>query len=53
MAFRNKVDVIKVEPAWSSWIAKNKFCKRMKLNIHTGASFVIARRGIGITDYVK
>ena len=53
MAFRNKVDVIKVNPAWTSWIAKNKFCNRMKLNIHIGASFVIARRGIGIEDEVK
>ena len=53
MAFKNKVDVIKVNPAWTSWIAKNKFCKRMKLNIHTGASFVIARRGIGIEDEVR
>ena len=53
MAFRNKVDIIKVNPAWTSWIAKNKFCNRMKLNIHTGASFVIARRGIGIKDKVK
>ena len=53
MAFRNKVDVIKVNPAWTSWIAKNKFCGRMKLNIHTGASFVIARRGTGIKDEVK
>ena len=53
MAFRNKVDVIKVNPAWTSWIAKNKFCNRMKLNIHIGASFVIARRGTGIEDKVK
>lgn len=53
MAFRNKVDVIKVNPDWTSWIAKNKFCNRMKLNIHIGASFVIARRGIGIDDEVK
>ena len=50
---RNKVGTIKVNPAWTSWIAKNKFCERMKLNIHTGASFVIARRGLGIKDTVK
>ena len=50
MAFRNKIGIIKVNPAWTSWIAKNKFCERMKLNIHTGASFVIARRGLGIKD---
>lgn len=53
IAFRNKVGTIKVNPAWTSWIAKNKFCDRMKLNIHTGASFVIARRGLGIKDTVK
>ena len=53
MAFRNKVDVIKVNPAWTSWISKNKFCERMKLNIHIGAAFVIARRGLGIKDTVK
>ena len=53
ITFRNKVNIIKVNPAWTSWIAKHKFCERMKLNIHTGASFVIARRGLGIKDTVK
>ena len=52
MAFKNKIGIIKVNPAWTSWIAKNKFCERMKLNIHTGASFVIARRGLGIKDTI-
>ena len=49
---RKKVGVIKVNPAWTSWIAKNKFCNKMKLNIHTGASFIIARRGMDIKDAV-
>ena len=53
IAFRNKIGIIKVNPAWTSWIAKNKFCDRMKLNTHVGASFVIARRGLGIRDTVK
>ena len=53
MGFRNKIGLIKVNPAWTSWIAKNKLCDRMKLNIHIGASFVIARRGLGIKDTVK
>ena len=52
MAFRNKIGIIKVNPAWTSWIAKNKFCERMKLNIHNGAAFVIARRGLGIKDTI-
>ena len=49
---RKNVGLIKVNPAWTSWIAKNKFCNKMKLNIHTGASFVIARRGMNIKDSV-
>ena len=53
MAFKNKIGIIKVNPAWTSWIAKNKFCERMKLNIHNGASFVIARRGLGIKDTIQ
>ena len=52
MSFRNKIGIIKVNPAWSSWIAKNKFCEKMKLNIHIGAAFVIARRGLGIKDTI-
>ena len=53
MAFKNKIGIIKVNPAWTSWIAKNKFCDKKKLNIHIGAAFVIARRGLGIKDTVK
>ena len=49
---RKNVGLIKVNPAWTSWIAKNKFCDKMKLNIHMGASFVIARRGMNIKDVI-
>ena len=49
---KKNVGLIKVNPAWTSWTAKNKFCNKMKLNIHTGASFVIARRGMNIKDVV-
>lgn len=52
IAFRNLVYVKKVNPAWTSWIAKEKYCHPMKLNIHTGASYVIARRGQGFVDTV-
>lgn len=45
VAYRNKVWIRKVNPAWTTWIAKTKFCPHMKLNIHVGASYVIARRG--------
>ena len=50
ISFRNRVYVEKVNPAWTSWMAEQKFCSRMKLNIHSGASYVIARRGMGIFD---
>lgn len=52
VCYRNCIWLRKVNPAWTSWIAKNKYCPKMKLNVHTGASFVIARRGQGYTDKV-
>lgn len=52
VCYRNYIWLRKVNPAWTSWIAKQKYCPQMKLNIHTGASFVIARRGQGYTDKV-
>jgi IS605 OrfB family transposase len=53
IAYRNKVTLIKVNPAWTSWLAKKLFCPTMKLNVHVGASYVIARRGQGYKDTVK
>ena len=52
IAYRNKVFIRKVNPAWTSWIAKQKYCPQMKLNVHVGASFVIARRGQGYKDTI-
>lgn len=52
ICYRNCIWLRKVNPTWTSWIAKQKYCPKMKLNIHTGASFVIARRGQGYTDKV-
>lgn len=53
VAYRNKVALIKVNPAWTSWLAKKLYCPTMKLNVHVGASYVIARRGQGYKDTVK
>ena len=50
---KNRIFLHKVNPAWTSWIAKQKYCPKMKLNIHSGASYVIARRGMLIKDKVK
>jgi len=51
-AYRNQVIVNKVNPAWTSWLAKQLYCPTMKLNSHVGASYVIARRGQGYNDSV-
>ena len=37
-------DVKLINPAYTSKIAINKYCYAMKLNVHSGASYVIARR---------
>ena len=52
VAYRNRVELHKVNPALTSWLAERIYCKPMKLNIHTGASYVIARRGQGYKDAV-
>ena len=52
VAYRNRVELHKVNPAGTSWLAERIYCKPMKLNIHTGASYVIARRGQGYKDAV-
>ena len=50
ITFNRKIELIKVNPAYTSRTAEQKFCNRMKLNIHNGAAFVIARKGMGIKD---
>lgn len=50
---KNRIFLYKVNPAWTSWIAKQKYCPKMKLNIHSGASYVIARRGMLLKDKIK
>lgn len=50
---KNRIFLHKANPAWTSWIAKQKYCPKMKLNIHSGASYVIARRGMFLKDKAK
>ena len=54
MCFKRRISLIKINPYNTSKIARQKFCKKMSLNIHSGAAYVIARRGMKIKDiYVK
>ena len=50
ITFNRRIELIKVNPAYTSRTAEQKFCNRMKLNIHNGAAYVIARKGMGIKD---
>ena len=47
---KNKVYLHEVNPAWTSYIGNIKYATLRKLNIHTAASFVIARRGMKLND---
>lgn len=54
MCFKRRISLIKINPYNTSKIAGQKFCKKMNLNIHNGAAYVIARRGMEIKDvYIK
>ena len=48
--YRHLVYTKRVNPSWTSRLAKQKYCPTMKLNIHIGAFYVIARRGQGYTE---
>ena len=50
MAVRQGIDLIEVNPAYTSKIAKQKYCSMRKIPIHNGAAYVIARRGQGCKD---
>ena len=50
MAVRNGIDLIEVNPAYTSRIAKMKYCRTRKIPVHNGAAYVIARRGQGYKD---
>ena len=53
VAYKSLVYVTRVNPAWTSWLAKQLYCEPMKLNGHVGAAYVIARRGQKFKDSVK
>lgn len=46
------VDLLKVNPAFTSQIGKFKYMRRFGLSIHECAAYAIARRGMGLRDPV-
>lgn len=50
MEYREDTAVLKVNPAYTSLIAKVKYMKLKNLSIHCAAAYVIGRRGMGFLE---
>ena len=51
--WKTMVEIVLINPAYTSQVGMEKFGERMKLNRHQAASYVIARRGQGFQDKLK
>ena len=51
MKIKYHIDVIPVNPAFTSIIGELKYADKMKLNSHIAASYVIGRRALGFKDF--
>lgn len=49
-AFRAGVEVIEVNPAYTSVIGAVNFAQRKGISVHMGAALAIARRGLGLSE---
>ena len=51
-AYRNDIHVYKVDPKYTSFIAKVKYMRLFGLSIHICAAYVIGRRRMGLSESV-
>lgn len=51
-AFKEGVEVIVVNPAFTSFIGKMKYLNQTENSVHQAAGLVIARRGMGLKDHL-
>lgn len=51
-AFKEGVEVIAVNPAFTSFIGKLKYLNQTNQSVHQAAGLVIARRGLGLKDHL-
>ncbi len=49
-ARKEGVEVLEVNPAWTSLLGRVKYQKRYGLSVHEAAALVIARRGLGLRE---
>lgn len=47
---RKGIPVIKINPAYTSMLAKIKYMKNLQSTVHEAASYVIGRRGMGFSE---
>ena len=52
-ATKNRVEVKKINPAFTSKVGILKYQEQYSLNRHTAAALVIARRGLGIMETIR
>jgi IS605 OrfB family transposase len=50
-AFRHGVEVIEVNPAYTSVIGAVNFAQQKGISVHQGAAYAIARRGLGWSEH--
>lgn len=53
MSARLGVEILEVNPAYTSRIGKQKYAETKKLPVHLAAAYVIARRGQGFRDTLR
>ena len=51
-AYKDGVYIKKINPAFTSTLAKTKYMRKMRLPIHTVAAMVIGRRGMGFEEKI-
>jgi IS605 OrfB family transposase len=49
-AFKAGIEVVEVNPAYTSVIGAVKFARRSAISVHMGAALAIARRGLGLSE---
>ena len=47
---RKEIPIIKINPAYTSMLAKIKYMKNLQSTVHEAASYVIGRRGMGFSE---
>jgi IS605 OrfB family transposase len=50
--FKNQVELVTINPAYTSIIGKFKYRKMYGISVHNAAAMVIARRGLSINDTI-